>query len=126
MNSFNGRRIPRRSMEDWQQPGPHTGKGPSSSANRDLRIEEMLNDRLTHHGQIDARDIQVEVQAGAVTLSGHVISRRQKFLAEQLAEDVPGVRDVDNELQIIKGWIETPRPHDPASVGQDNEPFKYE
>jgi osmotically-inducible protein OsmY len=55
---------------------------------------------LTHHGQVDAHDIQVDVQNCEVTLRGTVDSRQTKRIAEDIANSVWGVRDVHNQLRI--------------------------
>jgi hypothetical protein len=89
--------------EYWLIPGPHTGKGPRGYQRDDERIREDVNHRLTQHGQIDASDIDVSVQNGEVTLHGTADDRQQKRLAEDIAEDVPGVRDVHNNIKVQNG-----------------------
>jgi osmotically-inducible protein OsmY len=59
--------------------------------------------RLTLHGQLDARGVSVTAEAGEVTLSGTVGSRWAKREAERVADSVPGVRDVHNRLRIQRG-----------------------
>jgi osmotically-inducible protein OsmY len=59
-----------------------------------------VSDRLTDHPDIDASDIEVTVTGGIVTLAGTVDDRRQKRLAEDAVDDIPGVRDVQNQLQV--------------------------
>jgi hypothetical protein len=75
------------------------GKGPKGYKRSDERIREDVNDALSD-GTIDASDITVSVDDGEVTLSGTVESRNMKFLAEQLAEQCFGVKDVVNQLRI--------------------------
>jgi osmotically-inducible protein OsmY len=89
-----------RSSESWRVPGPHTGRGPKGYQRSDERIREDVSDRLTAHGRIDASDVEVRVQGTEVTLIGFVDSREAKRAAEDLAEDVPGVREVHNQLRI--------------------------
>jgi hypothetical protein len=89
-----------RSTETWRVPGPYAGRGPKGYQRSDDRIREDVSDRLTAHGQIDASDIEVRTQAGEVTLVGFVDSRAVKRAAEDLAEDVPGVREVHNQLRV--------------------------
>lgn len=89
-----------RSSETWRVPGPYTGRGPKGYQRSDDRIREDVSDRLTAHGHIDASDIEVRIQAGEVTLVGYVDSRAAKRAAEDLAEDVPGVREVHNQLRV--------------------------
>ncbi len=80
--------------------GPHAGKGPKSYQRSDERIRDEVNDRLTEHGDIDPSDINVAVSGGIVVLQGEVEDRRAKRLAEDIAEEVSGVKDVRNELHV--------------------------
>ena len=57
-------------------------------------------ERLTRHGYIDATEIQVSVKDGIVRLEGTVGDRMQKRVAEDVADYVSGVFDVDNRLTI--------------------------
>jgi len=80
--------------------GPQTGRGPKGYQRPDERIFEDVCERLTEHGQIDARDITVEVSGGEVILRGTVDGRRTKRMVEDVIENVSGVRDIHNELRI--------------------------
>ena len=80
--------------------GPMTGAGPKNYKRPNDRIEEDVCDRLTQHGYVDARNIQVKVDNGEVTLSGSVPDRGMKERAAQIAESVSGVWNVMNELKI--------------------------
>jgi Flp pilus assembly secretin CpaC len=55
---------------------------------------------LTDYAYIDASDIEVTVNNGEVVLSGTVDSRYDKRLAESIAEDVTGVRNVENRIRV--------------------------
>lgn len=79
--------------------GTYSGRGPRSYQRSDTRIEEDVNDRLTAHPGIDASEVNVSVRNGEVTLTGTVDSRSQKRIAEDVAESVPGVTDVHNQLR---------------------------
>ncbi len=80
--------------------GEFTGYGPSGYTRSDDRIKDDINDRLTWNGRIDATDVNVDVNDGLVTLTGSVDSRRDKRLAEDIADGVPGVWDVSNQLRV--------------------------
>ncbi len=82
------------------RPGPHTGRGPKGYQKSDERILEQVCERLADHPGIDARDICVEVNQGVVILSGCVHSRATKWLAEDIVESVPGIRDIENRLEV--------------------------
>ena len=83
----------------------HTGRGPKGWRRSDERIREEVNEALARHPDIDASDIEVRVENALVTLSGVVEDRREKRLAEDLAEDVFGVDDVDNDLKVRHGFL---------------------
>jgi len=80
--------------------GPFAGRGPRNYVRPDNRIEEDVNERLTEHPMIDATDIEVSVQNGEVTLRGQVDHREAKRLAEDIADSVFGVKDVNNQIRV--------------------------
>lgn len=84
-------------------PPSYAGRGPKGYRRSDARIEEDINERLTAHPAIDATDITVRVHDGEVTLEGQVDGRQAKRLAEDIADGVPGVHDVQNRLTIARG-----------------------
>jgi hypothetical protein len=87
--------------EAWSYgPSPMAGRGPRGYRRSDARIREDLCERLTEHGWIDATDVTADVNEGEVVLTGFVRTRREKRAAEDLAEGVPGVRDVQNRLRV--------------------------
>jgi hypothetical protein len=94
------------STEGWRVPGPHVGRGPRGYQRPDDRIREELNDRLTAHGLIDATDIECRVVNGEVTLTGYVDSRAAKRAAEDVADDLYGVREVHNQLRVRSNAVD--------------------
>jgi hypothetical protein len=83
-----------------QTPGPYEGVGPRNYRPSDERIREDVCMRLTQHGQIDASEVEVEVNEGEVTLSGTVEDRRIKRMVEANVELIGGVVDVHNRLRL--------------------------
>jgi len=75
------------------------GKGPKGYKRSDERIREEVCECLSR-GHLDASDIEVAVQDGEVQLSGTVVDRRSKRLAEDLLEHVNGVKDIANQLKV--------------------------
>ena len=67
--------------EDSLLQGNHYGRGPRNYQRSDQRIRDDVIERLTLHGDIDASDMQVEVNDGQVTLKGMVETRRERRLA---------------------------------------------
>jgi hypothetical protein len=86
---------------DSEAPRGHAGRGPRNYNRPDSSILDEVCERLTYAGRVDATDIEVKVKDGEVTLKGQVDDRTQKRLAESIADQVPGVRDVHNELRAI-------------------------
>ena len=82
------------------QPGPHVGRGPRDYRRSDARILEDVCDRLADDPRVDASEVVVHVQDADVTLEGSVSDRRARRVAEDVAADVPGVRDVFIRLRV--------------------------
>lgn len=80
----------------------HRGRGPKGYRRSDERIREDVSDRLTDDHWLDATSIEVRVENCDVVLSGTVKSRDDKRRAEQLAEQVSGVENVQNNLRVEK------------------------
>jgi hypothetical protein len=95
--------------------GLHAGRGPRGYQRSDERIREDVCDILCAHGDIDASEIEVTVLNGEVTLIGVVRERPEKRMAEDVAEQVSGVREVHNQLRVSPGGSgqEPGRPGDP-------------
>ena len=86
-------------------PGEHRGRGPKGYRRSDDRIREDINDRLTDDSWLDATHIDVQVADGEVTLTGTVNSRDAKRRAEDIAERVSGIDDVQNNLKVSRGEL---------------------
>jgi hypothetical protein len=72
----------------------------------DDRIHDDVCARLTASEDVDATEIEVSVEAGEVTLDGHVETRDMKHTAGALAELVPGVLRVFNRIHVGKPLLE--------------------
>lgn len=90
----------RRRERDRQVRGMYRGKGPKNYSRSDDRIKEDVNDRLSDDPFIDASDIDVSVTNGEVTLTGTVDHRSTKRRAEDIAESISGVKNVENRLRV--------------------------
>jgi Flp pilus assembly secretin CpaC len=80
--------------------GPHKGKGPRDYHRSEDRIREDVCYRLADDDLVDASDIQVQVKDDEVILSGTVNSREEKRRAEDLAESIYGIRNVENRIRV--------------------------
>lgn len=74
-------------------------RGPKGYKRSDDRIREDVCEALGD-GSVDAREVEVSVTDGHVTLRGTVHHRRDKRTIEDIAEGVRGVVDISNELKI--------------------------
>lgn len=86
-----------------------SGLGPKNWQRSDERIMEQVCEMLTWHPEIDASEMEVQVENGVVFLRGHADSRRSKRLAEIVLDQVPGVRDIRNEITINEGIFQRAR-----------------
>lgn len=84
----------RRRMDEYR------GRGPKGYTRSDDRIREDVCDRLCDDPRVDASNIEVTVSNGEVTLAGTVDARDVKRRAEDCAEDVSGVKNVQNNLRV--------------------------
>lgn len=75
-------------------------RGPKGYKRSDERIREDVSDRLSEQDSFDPSEIEVAVANGEVTLTGSVRHRHEKFLAEEISDDVSGVTDVHNQLRV--------------------------
>jgi osmotically-inducible protein OsmY len=66
----------------------------------DYQIMAEATHALAMDPATNARNIQIAVKAGVVTLSGEVGSYTQKMLAARIVEEIPGIRDIRNELSF--------------------------
>jgi hypothetical protein len=96
--------------------GRFYGRTPQGYTRSDERIREDVCDQLSH-GHIDPTEISVKVEQGVVTLEGSIGSRSDKFHAEEVADAVMGVKDVDNRLRVKRE-----QPQQPADVSSSQEP----
>ena len=87
-------------------PGPefnprYRGVGPRGYKRSRERILDDVVAALTREPELDASDITVEVNDECdVVLGGEVGHKADKRLAEDLAADVWGVRDVHNNIRV--------------------------
>jgi osmotically-inducible protein OsmY len=83
--------------------GSFAGRGPKGYQRSDARISEDVCDRLAESPDVDASNIEVKVENGEVTLAGSVADRGEKRRAEDLIENISGVREVHNHIRVNRG-----------------------
>jgi osmotically-inducible protein OsmY len=89
-----------RRREADRRMGPHRGKGPKGYTRSDERIKDDVNDRLSDDSFIDASDIDVTCEHCEIVLTGTVDNKEEKRRAEDIAERVSGVKNVENRLKV--------------------------
>jgi osmotically-inducible protein OsmY len=110
MSWFGDEEALRRRRIEARGEGNNRGRGPKSYRRSDERIRDDINDRLTDNDWLDASDVEVVVLSSEVTLSGTVDSRYAKRIAEDIAESVTGVSNVQNNLRVQSRRAETDAP----------------
>lgn len=83
------------------------GRGPRNATRSDHLIAEELNERFTDDELLDASEILVAVEDGRVLLTGEVPERWMKHRAEDIADAVRGVGDIDNRIHVSSAdeWL---------------------
>ncbi len=77
-----------------------SGERDFSDAVSDATVTASVKSRLLWNQHTDGLDIQVDTRDGIVTLTGSADSAASKELAERVAANTEGVRDVNNELRV--------------------------
>lgn len=68
----------------------------------DLEIKTIASDALSKSAELKDQAIQAQVSNQVVTLNGTVETAAQKYAAEQIAWQVPGVQRVINNLTVTR------------------------
>jgi osmotically-inducible protein OsmY len=76
--------------------------GPRGRRRSDDSLAAEIHEILTADPELDTTEIEVEVEGGAVTLTGIVDSSDARLLAEELVESLVGVREVHNRLKVTR------------------------
>lgn len=76
------------------------GKGPKGWQLTDEKLREKVCEVLLHSHEVDASEMEVQVEESCVYLSGNISSRGMKTVAEDLVLSIPGVEDVFTKLKI--------------------------
>ena len=77
-------------------------KGAPPTANSDAWLRDKVKVTLLFHRSVSAGTTEVDVKDGIVTLRGNATSQAQKELTTEYAKDVDGVKDVQNEMTVVK------------------------
>jgi osmotically-inducible protein OsmY len=66
----------------------------------DLDLQRDVQDELKWEPSVNAAHLGVAAMDGIVTLSGHVVSFAERYIAERAVKRVSGVRAVVNEIEV--------------------------
>lgn len=86
--------------ENFGSSGDYYGKGPKGYKRTDAQIKDDVCEKLYRDPYIDASDIEVSVREGIVTLEGTIEDRSVKRAVEDCINDVIGIKDIKNLLNI--------------------------
>ena len=84
------------------EPQKHYGKGPQGWMHSDQRMYNDVCAALAFSHEVDATDINVNVEDSCVSLNGSVFDHEMKAAATECVENVFGVSEVKNELRILR------------------------
>jgi osmotically-inducible protein OsmY len=73
----------------------------------DLWTVTKVRTALRYHRNVDDSTMRVSAQDGVVTLAGQAGSSAQKALAQNIAENVDGVKQVKNDLLVVPPGAKT-------------------
>jgi len=66
----------------------------------DREIRDLVRERLAAHNGLDIDDITVQVNEGAIVLTGRVGTEGERRIADHILTDVLGIQNFSNELVI--------------------------
>lgn len=78
-------------------PDPEKDSGPNF---RDLTLKEEVGEALAFLEDVDASQVDVDAHNGVITLSGSVMSERERTEAEECASEVDEVLVVINDIRV--------------------------
>lgn len=80
----------------------YAGQRPKNYIRPDVSIHDDVVELLTRHPEVNVADVEVQVDSGEVILTGFVPEEKMKFLAAEVIKKVPGVKEVSNQLKLLK------------------------
>jgi len=71
-----------------------------NSERHDAAVNQAVMAKLSEDPQLARNSVNVETQHGHVTLTGQVMTEDQRQIAAQRAQEVSGVKQVTNHIQV--------------------------
>lgn len=87
---------------------------------KDAWIDGKAESTLLLNTNLNSFDINTDVKDGTVTLTGKVDSEIDKALAEELVENLEGVKEIDNEITVYNENESEDKPNKMLSALQDS------
>jgi osmotically-inducible protein OsmY len=75
----------------------------AAAADKDGRVEERVEARLSHDARLKDDGVKVSVDNGVATLKGKVATEADRTRAERMAAKVAGVTRVENKIDVDTG-----------------------
>ncbi len=94
--------------------------GPKNYKRSDDRIFEDVCERISDQPYLDSSEVEVEVSDCQVTIKGTVTERWMKHQIEDIADEVRGVKEVENQIRVRPQGAsqdEEDEEHKPSSNG---------
>jgi BON domain len=82
------------------------GQGLQGIQRSNDRIRDEASGGIVRHGHVDASGVTVRVEHGDVMLEGTVSSHREKRMAEEDVNSLPGIQNVHNRLQVVHPQVD--------------------
>ncbi len=106
---------------------PNSGSLPDQfQGMTDDEIADAIANRLLRSGRIETEELDISFQDGTVLLEGALPSRTEHNILLNLLEDVMGLQQIEDHIQIDRQVFEgTPFPSDEADMQTDEEELLY-
>ncbi len=85
---------------EWSSDPRSESAGENHRGRSDERISKEVSEALRSDPTVDSSRIKAKVQNGIVVLVGEARDRLEKRVAEMVVTDVPGVREIRNEIVL--------------------------
>lgn len=66
----------------------------------DITLANDVTEALSDDMRVDTMDLEVRATDGSISIHGEVTDHKQIMIATSIAEDVPGVKEVENHLKV--------------------------
>lgn len=64
-------------------------------------LAEQVQNAVVHHPHLKQRRVQMQTNAGRVTIHGAVQSYYEKQMAQEALRNIAGVTEIENRLEVV-------------------------